>query len=412
MELPTTPRAKPPRPVTRRGDLFDKCERFTLADQFKAAGIYPYFRVIETGQNSEVLVDGRTMLMFGSNCYLELTTHSKVKKRAIEAMRLYGTGCAGSRFLNGTLPIHLELEDRLAKLVGKKASLVYPTGFQTNTGVISCLVQRGDYALSDKLNHASIVDGCLLARGKMIRYSHGDMRDLERCLSRLPLIAPKLIVTDGVFSMEGTICKLPEIVALARRFNARVMVDDAHGIGLLGAGGAGTAAHFGLTDQVDLIMGTFSKSLAAIGGFIASTERVINYLKHHSRPFVFSASPSPASVAAALAALDVMRDEPERLTRLWDNQRFMKERLDRLGFDTGASETPIIPIVVGDLERCFGVWRRLHDEGIFINPVVPPAVPPGRCMIRISVTADHTRRQLSLALKILEETGRKFGLIS
>jgi 8-amino-7-oxononanoate synthase len=398
--------------ITRRADLFDKCERFTLADQLKAAGIYPYFRVIETGQNSEVLVDGRTMLMFGSNCYLELTTHSKVKKRAIEAMRLYGTGCAGSRFLNGTLPIHLELEDRLAKLVGKKASLVYPTGFQTNTGVISCLVQRGDYALSDKLNHASIVDGCLLARGKMIRYSHGDMRDLERCLSKLPLIAPKLIVTDGVFSMEGTICKLPEIVALARRFNARVMVDDAHGIGLLGAGGAGTAAHFGLTDQVDLIMGTFSKSLAAIGGFIASTERVINYLKHHSRPFVFSASPSPASVAAALAALDVMRDEPERLRRLWDNQRFMKEGLDRLGFDTGASETPIIPIVVGDLERCFGVWRRLHDEGIFINPVVPPAVPPGRCMIRISVTADHTRRQLSLALKILEETGRKFGLIS
>jgi 7-keto-8-aminopelargonate synthetase-like enzyme len=266
--------------------------------------------------------------------------------------------------------------------------------------------------LSDKLNHASIVDGCLLAPGKMIRYSHGDMRDLERCLSKLPSSAPKLIVTDGVFSMEGTICKLPEIVALARRFNARVLVDDAHAIGLLGPGGAGTAAHFGLTDQVDLIMGTFSKSLAAIGGFVASTERVINYLKHHSRPFVFSASASPASVAAALAALDLMRDEPERLTNLWNNQRFLKEGLDRLGFDTGASETPIIPIVVGDLERCFGVWRRLHDEGIFVNPVVPPAVPPGRCMIRISVTADHTRKQLGRALKKLEETGRKFGLIS
>jgi 8-amino-7-oxononanoate synthase len=416
MELPTTPRArasaKPPRPVTRQADLFDKCERFTLADQFKAAGIYPYFRVIETGQDTEVLVNGRKMLMFGSNCYLELTTHPKVKKRAIEAIRRYGTGCAGSRFLNGTLPIHLELEDRLAKLVGKEAALVYPTGFQTNTGVISCLVHRGEYTLSDKLNHASIVDGCLLAQGKMIRYSHGDMRDLERCLSKLPPSAPKLIVTDGVFSMEGTICKLPEIVALARRFDARVLVDDAHAIGLLGPGGAGTAAHFGLTEQVDLIMGTFSKSLAAIGGFVASTERVINYLKHHSRPFVFSASASPASVAAALAALDLMRDEPERLTNLWNNQRFLKEGLDRLGFDTGASETPIIPIVVGDLERCFGVWRRLHDERIFVNPVVPPAVPPGRCMIRISVTADHTPKQLGWALKKLEETGRKFGLIS
>jgi 8-amino-7-oxononanoate synthase len=411
MDLSTTPRAKAPRRVRHPADLFEKCERFTLADQFKASGMYPYFRVIETGQNTEVVVGGRKMLMFGSNCYLELTMHSEVKERAIEAIRRYGTGCAGSRFLNGTLPIHLELEDRLAQLVGKEAALVYPTGFQTNTGVISSLVHRGEYALADKLNHASLVDGCRLAQGRMIRYAHGDMRDLERCLSKLPLIAPKLIVTDGVFSMEGTICKLPEIVSLARQFRARVMVDDAHGIGVLGPGGAGTAAHFGLAAEVDLIMGTFSKSLAAVGGFIASSERVINYLKHYSRPFVFSASASPASVGAALAALDVMRDEPGRLTRLWKNQRFMKEGLDRLGFDTGASETPIIPIVVGDLERCFGLWRRLHDEGIFVNPVVPPAVPLGRCMIRISVTADHTRTQMSWALKILEETGRKFGVI-
>ena len=414
MQLPKRPNAvdtKPPGPATCSADLFDKCERFTLADQFKAAGIYPYFRVIETGQNTEVLVDGQKMLMLGSNCYLELTTHPKVRERAIEAIQRYGTGCAGSRFLNGTLPIHLELEDRLAKLVGKEAALVYPTGFQTNTGVISCLVHRGEYVLSDKLSHACIVDGCLLAQGTMVRYDHGDMEDLERCLSQLSLVVPKLIVTDGVFSMEGTICKLPEIVALAKRFNARVMVDDAHGIGLLGPGGAGTVAHFGLTDQVDLIMGTFSKSLAAIGGFIASTERVINYIKHHSRPFVFSASASPTSMAAALAALDVIRVEPERLRRLWDNRRFMKAGLDRLGFDTGASETPIIPIVVGDRERCFGVWRWLHNEGIFINPVVPPAVPPGRCLIRISVTAGHTRKQLGRALKKLEEAGRKFSLI-
>jgi 8-amino-7-oxononanoate synthase len=391
--------------------IFRKCLRFTQADDTKALGTYPYFRLIETGQGTEVVVDGHKMLMLGSNSYLELTAHPKVKERAIEAIRRYGTGCAGSRFLNGTLPIHLELERRLADLVGKEAALVFSTGYQTNTGVISCLIQRGEYILSDKLNHSCIVDGAQLSAGTMIRYNHNDMRDLERRLAELPVSAGKLIVADGVFSMEGDICDLPGMVRLASKYGAQVMLDDAHAIGVLGPGGAGTAAHFDLTDHVDLIMGTFSKSLAAIGGFIASSERVINYLKHHSRPFIFSASAAPASVAAVLAALDIMRDEPERIERLWENARFMKQGLDALGFDTGASQSPVIPVVIGDLERCFKVWRWLHDQGVFVNPVVPPAVPPGRALVRISLTAGHTRQQLSWALDKLAEVGRKFGLL-
>jgi len=415
MHIPTPPRAeKTVRSIVTersRPSIFDKCLGFTQADETKALGIYPYFRLIETGQDTEVVVDGHKMLMLGSNSYLELTTHPKVKERAIEAIRRYGTGCAGSRCLNGTLPIHVELEERLAALVGKEAALVYSTGFQTNTGVISCLVQRGEYIVSDKLNHACIVDGAMLSAGTMVRYNHSDMEDLERRLSELPASAAKLLVSDGVFSMEGDICKLPDMVRLARKYGAQVMLDDAHSIGVLGPGGAGTAAHFRLTDSVDLIMGTFSKSLAAIGGFIASSERVINYLKHHSRPFVFSASAAPASVAAVLAALDIIRDEPERIERLWDNARFMKQGLDALGFDTGSSQTPVIPIVVGELERCFKVWRWLHNEGIFVNPVVPPAVPPGRTLVRISLTAGHTRQQLTWALEKLAEAGRKFALI-
>ncbi|MFH1016585.1 MAG: aminotransferase class I/II-fold pyridoxal phosphate-dependent enzyme [Pseudomonadota bacterium] len=400
-----------PAAAPERSGLFEKCLRFTKADEIKPLGWYPYFRVIESGQDTEVVVEGRKMLMLGSNSYLELTSHPKVKERAIEAVRKYGTGCAGSRFLNGTLPIHLELEERLAKLVGKEAALVYSTGFQTNTGVIACLVQRGEYILSDKFNHACIVDGAQLSQGTMVRYEHNDMENLERKLEELPEDANKLIVTDGVFSMEGDICRLLEITKLAGRYNAQVMVDDAHSIGILGPGGAGTAAHFGLTDSVDLIMGTFSKSLAAIGGFIASTERVINYLKHHSRPFIFSASASPASVAAVLAALDIMEMEPERIERVWENARFMKQGLDKLGFDTAESETPIIPIVVGGMECCFQMWRWLHDEGIFINPIVSPAVPPTRSLIRISVTAGHTRTQLTWALTKLEQAGRKFKVL-
>jgi len=393
----------------RRKVLFEKCARFTRADDLKALGNYPYHRVIENGQDTEVVIDGRKMLMLGSNSYLELTTHPHVKARAIEAIHKYGTGCSGSRFLNGTLPIHLDLERRLADLVGKEAALIYPTGFQANTGVISTLVHRGQYILSDKFNHASIVDGCQLSQGKFIRYNHNDMRDLERKLAELPEGAGKLVVTDGIFSMEGDICKLPEIVRLAKLHGAQVMVDDAHATGVLGPGGSGTAAHFGLTDDVDLIMGTFSKSFAAIGGFIVSSERVINYLKHCSRPYMFSASAAPASVAAVLGALEVLEREPERLDRLWENARYMKDGLEKVGFDTGQSETPIIPVLLGDLERCFRVWQFVEKAGIFVNPVVPPAVPPGRCMLRISVTAGHTRKQLKWALEKFGQAARRFG---
>jgi len=401
----------------RPPSILEKCSAFTLPDTLKAGGNYPYHRVIETGQGTEVTVGGRRMLMLGSNSYLELTSHPRVKERAREAIRRYGTGCAGSRFLNGTLPIHVELERRLAALVGKEAALVFPTGFQTNTGVISSLVQKGEFVLGDKLIHACIMDGCLLSQGTLVRYEHNSMADLEKRLARLPPSAPRLIVTDGVFSMEGDLCDLPGIAALADRYGAQIMVDDAHGLGVLGPGGSGTAAHFGLTGQVDLIMGTFSKSLAAIGGFIAGTERTINYLMHTARPYMFSASASPASVAAALAALEVMAAEPERLDQLRGNAAFLRQGLLELGFETGAGDrtlaggTPIIPILTGSFQVCMAMWKRLQHEGIFVNPVVPPAVPPGRCLIRTSVTAGHTRAQLSWALEAFRRAGRHLGLL-
>jgi 8-amino-7-oxononanoate synthase len=391
--------------------ILDKCSAFTIPDDLKAMGIYPYHRVIESGQDTEVTVDGQRMLMLGSNSYLELTTHPRIKARAEEAIRKYGTGCAGSRFLNGTLPIHVELERRLAAFVGKEAALVFPTGFQTNTGVISSLVHKGEYIIGDKYIHACIMDGCMLSHGTLVRYEHNSMADLEEKLSKLPPEAGKLIITDGVFSMEGDICDLPRITQLAAQYGAQVMVDDAHGIGVLGPGGAGTSAHFGLTDKVDLIMGTFSKSLAAIGGFIAGSERTINYLMHMARPYMFSASASPASVAAVLGALDVIEAEPGRIQRLWENTRFLKEGFDRLGFDTGKSQTPVIPILVGEFDLCFKMWKYLQEAGIFVNPVVPPGVPPGRSLIRISVTAGHTREQLAWALEVFQKAGRHFGLL-
>lgn len=395
----------------KQPSIFNKCTAFTIPDDLKALGIYPYHRVIETGQDTEVTVNGQRMLMLGSNSYLELTTHPRIKERALQAIRTYGTGCAGSRFLNGTLPIHVELEQKLATFVGKEAALVFPTGFQTNTGVISSLVHKGEYIVGDKYIHACIMDGCMLSHGTLVRYDHNNMADLEEKLAKIPSEAGKLIVTDGVFSMEGDICELPSIVKLAERYGAQVMVDDAHGIGVLGPGGRGTAAHFGLTSKVDLIMGTFSKSLAAIGGFIAGDERTINYLMHMARPYMFSASASPASVAAALGALEVMEEEPERLERLWENARFLKKGFDEIGFDTGKSVTPIIPILVGEFDICLKMWKFLQEEGIFVNPVVPPGVPPGRSLIRISVTAGHTLDQLSWALEIFRKAGRHFGLL-
>ncbi|MBP7147880.1 MAG: aminotransferase class I/II-fold pyridoxal phosphate-dependent enzyme [Acidobacteria bacterium] len=391
--------------------LFEKCRNFTKADELKAVGLYPYFRLVETGQDTEVRVDGHPVLMLGSNSYLGLTNHPHVKRRAIEALEQFGTGCAGSRFLNGTLPIHLELEERLAALVGKPAALVFSTGYQTNLGTISALVLKGDVTVCDKLDHACIIDGGLLAPGEMLRYRHNDTEHLAAILRDLPAGSGRLVVTDGVFSMEGDICRLPEIVRIAREHDAQVLVDDAHGIGVLGPRGAGTAAHFGLTDETDLIMGTFSKSLASTGGFIAAERDVINYLKHHSRAFIFSAAAPPAAVGAVLGALDVMEREPERFDRLWENTRFLKSSLDALGFQTGPSETPIIPVLAGELEQCFAVCGWLHDRGVFINPVVPPAVPPGRTLIRLSVTAGHTRAQLERAVDTIEKAGRHFGLI-
>jgi len=374
-------------------------------------GLYPYFRTISSGQDTEVIIRGRKVLMLGSNSYLGLTNHPKVKEAARAALEKYGTGCAGSRFLNGTLEIHIELEEALARLVRKEAVLIYSTGFQVNLGVISAMVGRNEYVLADKCDHASIVDGCLLSLGDFIRFPHRDMVGLEERLKQLPLDAGKLIVVDGVFSMEGDIIQLPEVCRLARQYGAAVMVDDAHAIGVLGDKGAGTASHFGLTDQVHFIMGTFSKSLASLGGFIASDAATIDYLKHQSRALIFSASMSPANAAAALAALQIMQAEPERIARLWHNTRRMKAGLLSLGFNLGDSETPILPVYCRDLMTAFKMTKRLEEEGLFVNPVVPPAVAPGRELIRISLMATHTDQQIDFALEKLGKVGKELGLI-
>jgi len=349
--------------------------------------------------------------MLGSNSYLGLTNHPKIKEAAKAAVAKYGTGCAGSRFLNGTLDIHLELEAALARLVNKEAVLLYSTGFQVNLGVISALVAKGEYVLGDKSNHASIVEGCLLAQGKFLRFAHRDMAALEQRLQGLDPVAGKLIVVDGVFSMEGDIIQLPDLCRIARQYGAAVMVDDAHAIGVLGQHGAGTSNHFGLTEQVHLIMGTFSKSLASLGGFIASDAQTIDYLKHHSRPLIFSASMSPANVAAVLAALEIMVAEPERIAQLWRNTARMKNGLGQLGFELGGSETPILPVYCRNLMTAFGLCKRLQEEGVFLNPVVSPAVPPGRELIRISLMATHTEQQIDFALDKLGKVGKELGLI-
>ncbi len=391
--------------------LFEKCARFTEeADDFRRRGLYPFFRCIDSAQDTEVLVDGRPMLMLGSNSYLGLTNHPRIKEKAIAAVRKYGTGCGGSRLLNGTLTIHLELEEALAGLVGKEAALVFSTGFQTNLGAITGILGKNDAVLIDKTDHASILDGCRLSLGPMLRYRHNDMKDLERLLSRCDAKG-KLIVVDGVFSMEGDIAPLPEIIELAGKYNAAVMSDDAHALGVLGATGAGTGEHFGVADDLDIIMGTFSKSLASVGGFIAAQREIIEYIKHRARALIFSASISPANAAAALAALEVMRDEPERRSRLWENTTFFREELQSMGVDTGHSETPIIPIIIRDDMTTFKIWRTLHDRGIFLNAVISPAVPPNQSLLRLSLMATHTRSQLERALETIEDACRNVGLI-
>lgn len=391
--------------------LFDKVRNYRSAAQVRALGLYPYFRTISSAQDTEVIINGQKVLMLGSNSYLGLTNHPKIKEAARAAVEKYGTGCAGSRFLNGSLDIHLELEQELAQLVRKEAVLLYSTGFQVNLGVISAMVGKGEYILADKSNHASIVEGCLLSPGEFIRFAHKDMAALENRLQKLDREAAKLIVVDGVFSMEGDIIQLPQLCRLAGQYGAAVMVDDAHAIGVLGQHGAGTASHFGLTDHVHLIMGTFSKSLASLGGFIASDAATIDYLKHNSRALIFSASMSPANAAAVMAAVKIMISEPERIERLWRNTRRMKDGLLSLGFDLGASETPILPVYCRQLLRAFKMTKRLEEEGVFVNPVVSPAVPAGQELIRISLMATHTDQQIDFALDKLGKVGKELGVL-
>jgi 8-amino-7-oxononanoate synthase len=391
-------------------DLFEKCRQYTQAREVMAAGIYPYFHRIESAQDPEVTVEGRRMIMIGSNNYLGLTNHPKVKEAAVEAIRRYGTGCAGSRFLNGTLAIHEELEDRLARFFRKEAAIVFSTGFQANLGAISALVGKDNVAIIDKMDHASIFDGCRLSFGQIRKYRHNDVQDLDRIL-REENSRGAFVVVDGVFSMEGDVAKLPEIAAVCRSRGARLMVDDAHGIGVLGRGGRGTAEHFEVEREVDVIMGTYSKSMATIGGFLVADEPVIHYVKHHARPLIFSASLPPASVAAVLAVLEIIDQEPERRERLWANTRKMMKGLRELGFDTGPTETPIVPVVAGEDLLVFRMWRRLFDEGVFANPIVSPAVPPGRALIRTSYMATHTPEQLDRVLEVFAKVGRELGLI-
>src|ERR1035437_2096471 len=376
------------------------------------AGIYPYFRAIESEQDTVVIINGKKVLMFGSNSYLGLTNHPKVKAAAKAAIDKYGTGCAGSRFLNGTLDIHIELERRLAKLVQKEAVVCFSTGFQVNLGVVSILAGRNDYLLLDELDHASIIEGSRLSFSKVFKFAHNDMNALEGKLKLCDPDAIKLIVADGIFSMEGDIINLPEVVRLSRKYNASIMIDDAHSLGVLGKKGAGTAAHFGLTGDVDLIMGTFSKSLASLGGFIAGDEAVINYIKHNSRSLLFSASMTPASVATALCAIEIMENEPERIQHLWDITRYAKERFDTLGFDTGKSASPIIPLFIRDDVKALTMAQTLLAEGIFVNPVVSPGVPKEDSLIRFSLMATHSIDQVDLAIDKIAECAKKMGVLT
>ncbi|HKK21962.1 MAG TPA: pyridoxal phosphate-dependent aminotransferase family protein [candidate division Zixibacteria bacterium] len=396
-------------------DLFQKCFEFTDADDVKAMGIYPYFHPLQSAPGNEVVVDGKRCIMVGSNNYLGLVDHPKVKEAAAEAARKYGSGCTGSRFLNGTLDLHLELEARLAKFMKKDAAQVFSTGFQTNLGTISSLVGKNDAIIIDRQVHASIVDGCRLSYGKVYKFAHNDMDDFERVITNVRSINSRgglLVVVDGVFSMEGDIINLPRLLEVAEDYNARVLVDDAHSVGVLGPSGAGTADHFGLIDKVDLTMGTFSKSFASLGGFVAGDAKVIDYVKHNARALIFSASIPPSNAAAVLAALDIVEAEPERRENLWKNARRMKKEFQQLGFNTGHSETAIVPIVVGEDLDAFAFWKELYDNGVFTNPVISPAVPPGQAMIRTSYTASHTSDQLDKVVEVMAKVGRAKGLIS
>jgi len=380
--------------------LFDKCRQFTRAREIMALGVYPYFHPIEASEATSVVIGGRRLVMIGSNNYLGLTQDPRVKEAAVRAVEQYGSGCTGSRFLNGTLDLHVELEARLARFLRRESALTMSTGFQVNLGVVSTLVGKDDLVFCDRENHASIFDGCRLSFGRVRKYRHNDMEDLERQLRLVPREQGKLIVTDGVFSMRGDVCDLPRICDLAEEHGAQVMVDDAHGIGVLGENGRGTAEHFGVEDRVDLVMGTFSKSLASLGGFIAGREEVVHYIKHNARALIFSASITPASAASALAALGILEQEPDRRRSLWRNAERAKSGLRRLGYDVGNTESVIVPVAVGEAIETFRFWKALFDAGVFTNPVIPPAVPEGHCLIRTSYMATHSEEELDRVVEV------------
>lgn len=388
-----------------------KLSQYQEPQKAKAAGIYPYFRKIESEQDTEVIINGKKVLMFGSNSYMGLTNHPKVKEAAIEATKKYGTGLAGSPFLNGTLDIHKELEQKLAAFVGKEDAMLYSSGFEVNLGVVSTLTGRNDSIILDEQDHASIIEGRRLSFSKALKYKHNDMVSLEEQLRKCSPEEIKLIVTDGVFSMEGDVANLPEIVRLAKQYNATVMVDEAHSIGVFGRQGRGTCDHFGVTDDVDLIMGTFSKSFASLGGFIACDKTITNFLRHHSRSYIFTASITPASTAAASAALDIMMNEPERMEHLWDITRYALDGFRNMGCEIGNTSTPIIPLYIRDNNLTFMITKELSDEGIFVNPVVSPAVAPHDTLIRFSLMATHTKEQVTIALETIQKIFRKYNLI-
>jgi len=394
-------------------DLFDKCEEFTAAKEMMAIGLYPYFHELQSCQDTEVTMGHQEhVLMIGSNNYLGLTSDPRVKQAAIDAVEKYGTGCSGSRFLNGTLDLHVQLENELARFMRKEAALLFSAGFITNLGIISAIATKGDYILCDRANHASIYDGCRLSFAKVLKYEHNDMTELEDLLKRLGNDASKLIITDGVFSMEGDIANLPEIVRLAKKYDARVMVDEAHGVGVLGKNGRGTAEYFGVEDQVDLIMGTFSKSFASLGGFLAAPESVCHYIKHFSRPLIFTASMTPASAGAAMKALEIIETEPWRREHLLKIAQRFRSGLQAKGFKINDGVAPIIPILVGDMSQTFYACKLLLDNGVYVNPVVPPAVTPDATMIRTSFTATHTEEQIDRAIAVFTEVGRELKMIA
>lgn len=392
-------------------DLFQKCKDYTLAKECMEKGVYPYFHALDTRQDAEVVMDGTKVIMLGSNNYLGLTTNEKVINAGIKALEQYGSGCSGSRFLNGTLRQHITLEKDIAEFVHKEAALTFSTGFQSNLAIISCIAGRNDVIIGDKENHASIYDACRLSYAKLLRYEHSDMEDLERQLASVPKDKGILIVTDGVFSMGGDLCKLPEIVALAKKYGARVMVDDAHGFGVFGEGGRGTASHFGLEKEVDIIMSTFSKSLASLGGFMAASEEVCHFVQHNSRPFIFSASLPPANVACAQAALDVIKSEPERVQRVLDLADYARKKYKEKGIDIRDSVAPIIPINTYDDITTFVVCMELFDAGVYVNPVVSPAAPAGGAMIRTSYMSTLTYEQIDRAADIIASVMAKHNLL-